>query len=132
MPRIMIIDDDAALREALTIRLKAAGFEVIASAHPDAALQPVLRLRPDLLLLDIDMPCYSGLDFHQCLRVTDRGRNIPVVYLSGHDTPSHRQEAFKQGARAFLTKPYDADTLLATINGVLQAEASRQETLAGH
>lgn len=125
MATLMIIDDDAGLRQSLSIRLRAAGFEVLAAAHPDAALSTILRVQPDLLLLDINMPHYSGLDFHQCLQVTERGRDIPIIYLSGHRTPAHLQDAYRQGARAFIVKPYDAHELLATITGVLESRAQR-------
>jgi len=120
----MIIDDDAALRNGLSIRLRSAGFKVLTAEHPDTVFNTVLRNQPDLVLLDIDMPHFSGLDFHECLRVTDRGRNIPIVYLSGMRSLSSRQDAFRQGARAFLTKPYDPHELLATVRGVLAASAN--------
>ena len=123
MPTIMIIDDDAGLRQSLSIRPRAAGFEVLAEAHPDVALSTVLRLQPDLLLLDINMPRYSGLDFHRCLQATERGRDIPIIYLSGLRTPAHIEDAYRQGARAFVAKPYDSQELLATITGVLESRA---------
>lgn len=123
MPVIFILDDDAHLRHGLSLRLQSAGFEVLAATHPEAALSVVLHNRPDLILLDIDMPRFSGLDFHECLRATDRGRNIPIIYLSGAGSPPNRQDAFRQGARAFVAKPYNPDELLATIRGVLEAPA---------
>ena len=82
---------------------------------------------PDLILLDIEMPNYNGLDFHECLRVTERGRNIPIIYLSGTGTPPNRRDAFRLGARAFVAKPYDVDELLATIRGVLEAVKPEKE-----
>lgn len=120
MPKVMVIDDDPGLRLALRLRLAAAGFEVLAAEHPTCALEPVLRARPDLIVLDIDMPHFSGLDFHQCLRGTRRGRDIPVVYLSGAGTPANREDAFRQGARAFISKPFDADELVATLRGLVR------------
>lgn len=119
----MIIDDDAALRRGMSVRLRAAGYTVLSAAHPDAALGLVLRERPDAILLDIEMPGFNGLDFHQCLRVTERAREIPVIYVSGRRTPSHVEDAFRQGARAFISKPYDPQELLAVVNGVLAAAA---------
>ena len=124
MATIMIVDDDAGLLQSLTIRLRAAGFKVLAAAHPDAALSTILREQPDLLLLDINMPHFSGLDFHQCLRVTERGRDIPIIYLSGQRTPAHIEDAYRQGARAFIVKPYDAHELLATIKGILESRVA--------
>ena len=123
MATVMIIDDDATLRRGLSIRLKAAQFDVVTAEHPDSALNLALRRRPDVILMDIEMPHFSGLDFHECLRVTERGRDIPVVYLSGVNSPSNLEDAFRQGARAFIAKPYDPHELLATIRGVLARQS---------
>lgn len=80
-----------------------------------------MRERPQVIILDVDMPCYSGPEFHHCLKFADRTRHIPVIYLSGHDTDSNRRVASEQGAVAFLTKPYDADELIRTIRSVALA-----------
>jgi two-component system, OmpR family, response regulator len=122
--RIMIIDDDAQIRAALLVRLRKAGFEVIDSGSPAEATQAILHDPPDLILLDIDMPQYNGLDFHECLKYADRGRGIPVVYLSGQNTPVFLEEAFRRGARAFIAKPYNPHELVAILRGVLGAEGT--------
>lgn len=118
--RILIVDDDSTLRAALAIRLRSAGFEVLDSAHPDLAVELAIRERPDLILLDINMPRYTGLEFHECLKFSKRGGEIPVVYLSGERDEVSRQTAMSQGARAFLHKPYQPETLIQTIRDVLQ------------
>lgn len=120
--RIMIIDDDAHLRAALAVRLRRARFEVIDSGSPEAAARIILHTPPDLILLDIDMPNYNGLDFHECLKYAERARHIPVVYLSGQSTPVFMEEAFRRGARAFIAKPYDPHELVAILRGVLGAD----------
>src|SRR6185503_9584338 len=106
MQTIVVVDDDDALRQALSIRLRAAGFEVLSSEHPDSALKLVLHHKPALLVLDIEMPGYTGLEFHECLQLSNRGRSIPVLYLTGRDSSSYRLRASKQGASGFMTKPY--------------------------
>ncbi len=122
VPTIMVIDDDAGVRQGLQVRLKSAGFDVLTAAHPEQAISVVMRERPDLILLDIDMPNFTGLDFHESLLVSRRAGRIPIVYLSGTGTPPNREDAFRQGARAFIAKPYDAHELVATIRGVLAGE----------
>lgn len=127
MPTILLIDDDASLRHGLSVRLRSAGYEVRSAGHPDAAINSALLEPPDLIILDVHMPRFNGPEFHDCLRFTDRGRRIPVVYLSGSNTAESREAALRRGALAFLSKPYDPDELLATINKVLHASRSSED-----
>ena len=119
--KILIVDDDQALTRALTVRLRAAGFHVDVSNSAYDATRVAPHARPDLIILDVDMPGYTGLEFHQCLQFTQRSRHIPVIYLSGHDTELNRRLAFEQGAATFLTKPYDADHLVTAIHSAIEA-----------
>ena len=121
MHKILIVDDDQSLTHALTVRLRAAGFHVDVSNSAYDATPMALHLRPDLMILDIDMPGYTGTEFHQCLQYSLRARNTPVIYLSGHDTEMNRRLAFEQGAATFLTKPYDADHLVTAIHSAIEA-----------
>lgn len=125
--RILIVDDDSTLRTALSVRLRSAGFEVLDSAHPDAAAELAIRERPDLILLDINMPRYTGLEFHECLKFSTRAREIPIVYLSGERDEISRQTAMKQGARAFVQKPYQPEALIQIICDVLQVSQSQAD-----
>jgi len=119
MPRILVVDDDVPLTRALERRLQAAGFDVRTVNHARAAAAVVFQYRPDLVLLDIEMPSYTGLEFHECLRGSDRGRGIPIVYMTGHDCSIYREQAREQGASGFLAKPYEASTLLDTVRETL-------------
>lgn len=118
-PKILVVDDDRPSSLALSVRLRAAGFEVHTAEDAEAASSIALHDRPDLILLDIDMPRYSGLEWHECLQFSERGRRIPVVYLSEHDTLTHRLLAHQQGARAFVGKPYETRRLLGTVQGIV-------------
>ena len=120
-PKTLIVDDDADLAHALSIRLRAAGFEVHVSHSAGEASSVVLHQRPHVILLDIGMPGFTGFEFHDCLRFAERGRDIPIVYVSAHDTPANRMVAYRQGARAFVAKPYDWDELLTTIRDVIES-----------
>ena len=79
-------------------RLRRAGFDTRAVETAEAASRVVFGMRPDLIILNIDTPRYSGVDFHEYLRTTDRGRSIPVLYLTRHDTWINREEACRLGA----------------------------------
>lgn len=118
-PTILVIDDDAGMRESMTIRLRSIGLDVLACDHPDAATDLVVRHHPDLILLDIEMPRFSGVEFHDTLRFSRRADGIPVIYVSGHVSPALIEEAYRQGARAFIKKPFDSAELVATVKGVL-------------
>jgi DNA-binding response OmpR family regulator len=122
-PRILVVDDDRPSTLALSVRLRAAGYEVLTAHDAEAASRLALRQRPDLMLLDIDMPHYSGLELHECLQFSERGRKIPVVYVSGDDSLSNRMLAQQHGARGFVSKPYEPRDLLRTIENVLFSSA---------
>lgn len=124
----MIIDDDPALRQVLTIRMLAAGYEVQTAQDSNDALEIVLKTPPDLIVLDIQMPHFSGLDFHRSMLKTEPGRTIPVIYLSGSGSAENRMIAARLGAKAFFDKPYDAIELLDTIGAVLSENASSTPT----
>lgn len=119
MSKILVVDDDKALTKAMALRLGAAGFEVHVCNDAHEASDTVVRCMPGAIVLDIDMPGYTGPEFHQCLQFTRRARHIPVIFLSGHDTEANRRIASVQGAAAFLTKPYDSDELIRTLHSVI-------------
>ncbi len=124
MPRVLVIDDDVHQTRVLEARLQAAGLEVLAVNDAHTATEIVFGFRPNVILLDINMPSYSGLEFHDCLQRVDRGKDIPVVYLTGHDNWVHREQARRQNAFAFLPKPYEASVLLETIRDALKSAGS--------
>ena len=119
MPKVLIVDDDPAMTLALAIRLRAAAFEVLTSNSAHEASPIAVRQRPDVILLDIDMPSFSGLEFHECLRNSERARTIPVIYISGVDSDTYRRVALQQGARGFVSKPFDMPKLLAVIQAAI-------------
>lgn len=119
MHKILVIDDDKGVTRALAIRLRSAGFEVVTCNAAEEASSAAVRERPAVIILDVDMPHYTGFEFHQCLQFAQRVCAVPVVYLSGHDTEVNRRMAAEQGAMAFVTKPYDSDQLMATIRSTI-------------
>jgi twitching motility two-component system response regulator PilH len=124
--RILIVDDDRTMVLALSVRLRKTGLEVLTCHNAYEAPQIVLRERPDAILLDIDMPHFTGLEVHECLRLAERSRRIPVIYVSGSISPIDRQVALRQGAKAFLVKPFETQALLDTIHTVLNEHGDEQ------
>lgn len=121
MARILLVDGDEVSLRGLENRLRAAGFEVIPAADAHEGGELAVRFRPDLIILDAELPSYSGLELHECLQFSDRTKDIPVLYLTASDSDSARTSAFQQGARAFIAKPYVPGRLIKTITSLLGA-----------
>jgi two-component system nitrogen regulation response regulator NtrX len=125
-PRILVIDDDAGIRDSLKMTLEYNDFECIGAATGQEGLTLAERESPDLVLLDIKMPGMDGMDVLGRLRSMDE--SIPVVMISGHGTTSTAVEAIKRGAVDFLDKPFEStDRLLVTIGNALEQRRLKDE-----
>jgi FixJ family two-component response regulator len=123
-----VVEDDDALRTALTRLLGASGYETRGYASAGEFLMQPLPERPGCLLLDLQLPGPSGLDLQEHLR--GRGVTLPVVFLTGRaDVPSSVR-ALKGGASDFLTKPVERDTLLSAVQRALAQDARHRESRA--
>jgi FixJ family two-component response regulator len=112
-PIVFVVDDDAALREALEVLIRYAGWrpETFASAHEFLARNRVDV--PSCLILDVALPDLSGLDVQK--RVVDRV-DMPIIFITGHGDVPMSVQAMKAGAVEFLTKPFSDDVLLDAID----------------
>lgn len=116
MYRILIADDEAIIREGLKCLLdwETLGFSIAGeAANGEQAYQEILRLRPDVALLDIRMPGMSGLDTLREIR--DAGYEGRIIILSGFSDFKYAQEAIRYGVQFYLTKPVDEDELAAAL-----------------
>jgi CheY-like chemotaxis protein len=117
---ILIAEDYLGLREALRLLLESEGYLVSTAADGQDALDAALRLQPDVLLTDIDMPRMSGYELRH--RLHEAGASVPVLFMSAD--PSVRSLAGEHGVAAALVKPFDPNDLLAAISrAVVQAAA---------
>lgn len=120
MKKILIVDDDANIRNALSIRLKAAGYGVMTSSSGFRGLVSVLKEKPDLIISDIWMP--HGVGFALAKRLEELNLNgIPIIFISAGTEPGLRQQAEDFGAAAFFEKPFHAEELM---NAVADAVAT--------
>jgi FixJ family two-component response regulator len=127
-PAVHLVDDDDALRTALSRLLRAAGYEVRVYASAAEFLMAGTGGMRGCLLLDVRMPGGpTGLELHQAL--VRQGGTLPVVFLTGHGDIPMSVQAVKNGAFDFLTKPVRRDDLLKTVAAALAAEESAR--LAG-
>ena len=118
MSTILVIDDDEYMRDLLRLHLSNAGYEVLLAEDAVVGGHSLLRQRPDLILLDVEMPFMNGLEFAKALKADPAVCDIPVVFVSSRDDCEDRAREF--GARAFLRKPLLADHLLATVAGYVE------------
>lgn len=125
MQKVLIVEPVSATARSIEHRLRQAGFEAHAVDTAGAASAIVFNMRPDLIILDIDTPRYSGIDFHEYLLTTRRGRGIPVLYLTRHDNWINREETHRLDAAGLLIKPCRKAALLTA---VFRALGSRRRT----
>ena len=117
--RILVIDDDPAIRNALRTTLRYEGYEVTCGNTGAEGLTLVEHERPDLVLLDVDLPGMDGLDVLRTLHATDA--SIQVVMMSGCDSAAIMTGAMQAGAVDYLVKPFEStDCLYRTIRRVIE------------
>ncbi|MGF6767869.1 FixJ family two-component response regulator [Paraburkholderia sp. GAS199] len=119
---VHVVDDDTALRTALTRILKHAGFTTRGYSSAGEFLIEPPAAPPGCLLVDLELPGPSGLDLQQALQ--RMGNAMPVVFISAHHDIPRTVRAIKAGACDFLLKPIDTQTLLATIEHALASAAA--------
>jgi two-component system nitrogen regulation response regulator NtrX len=124
--RVLVIDDEAAIRDSLRMTLEYAGYEFSGAATGQEGLALAERDAPDVVLLDIKMPGMDGMDVLTRLRAMNE--TTPVIMISGHGTTGTAVEAIKKGAVDFLDKPFEStERLLVTINNALEHGRLRDE-----
>lgn len=117
-PTVLVVDDERAMRDFFARSLRLAGFEVRTAADGISALNDIDRQRPDIVVLDLDMPIMNGFTVHEALRMQDATCDLPIVIVSGTGWESPSPVA------ARLDKPVPADQLIATIVDVLSRAAN--------
>jgi two-component system nitrogen regulation response regulator NtrX len=124
-PRILVIDDEAAIRDSLRMILEYEHYEFLGASNGPEGLAQVQRERPDLVLLDIKMPGMDGMEVLRKLRELDD--TLPVVIISGHGTLATAVEAIKAGATDFLDKPLSSERVIVTLHNALKQQELGRE-----
>ncbi|MEN8130128.1 MAG: phosphate regulon transcriptional regulator PhoB [Pseudomonadota bacterium] len=118
--RILVVDDEPAIREMISFTLIGAGFECDEAADTDEAAQRIAAYAPDLILLDWMLPGRSGLEFAQSLRRDVTTNDIPIIMLSARTEESHKVLGLNSGADDYVTKPFSPRELIARILAVMR------------
>jgi two-component system response regulator MprA len=119
--RVLVVDDDRAVRESLRRSLQFNGYTVELAADGQQAIDAVARQRPDAMVLDMMMPRVDGLEV--CRRLRSTGDDLPVLVLTARDAVSDRVAGLDAGADDYLPKPFALEELLARLRALLRRSA---------
>jgi two-component system, OmpR family, phosphate regulon response regulator PhoB len=123
MSRILVVEDEAAIAELISINLRHAGFEVTVAGDAEQAQAAVDAALPSLVVLDWMLPGQSGLALARRWRTEPRTRSLPIVMLTARAEESDLVSGLDAGADDYLTKPFSANELLARIRALLRRRA---------
>src|SRR5258705_7295016 len=123
--RILVIDDEAAIRDSLRMTLEYEGYEFIGAATGQEGIALAEREAPDLVLLDVKMPGMDGIEVLE--RLHPMNDTLPIVVVSGHGTISTAVEATKKGAFDFIEKPFPSERVLVSLRNALDSRQLRDE-----
>ena len=116
--RILLVDDEPALRELLRVTFESADVNVEEASSGIEAQARIRRRRPDVIVLDLRMPGMSGVELCERLKADERTRSIPIVLLTGADEPAEVRRAQRAGAAAVVHKPFSPLDLVAVVDRV--------------
>ncbi|WP_127533123.1 response regulator transcription factor [Paenibacillus kobensis] len=119
MAKILVVDDDANIRELSSLFLRREGFEVIQAVDGEDALRQLESVRPDMAIMDIMMPRLDGWALCEALR-SSYGHDIPLLMLTAKGETAHKVRAFELGADDYMVKPFDPIELTARVKALLK------------
>ncbi len=124
MLRVLVVDDEMAIRRTLAVNLKARGYECVVAEGGRQALVLAAERHPDAVILDLGLPDLNGIEVVRSLR---RWSNVPVVILSARDTERDKVAALDAGADDYVSKPFGMDELFARLRAALRRQQPAAE-----
>jgi two-component system response regulator MprA len=119
--RVLVVDDDRAVREALRRALTLAGYEVQIAEDGELALELIAQSVPDAVVLDLGLPGIDGLEV--CRRIRRLGNRVPILVLTARDAVADRIDGLDVGADDYMVKPFDVGELKARVRALLRRAA---------
>lgn len=129
--KLLLVDDEPGLREAVQAYLEAENFDVRTASNASEGWELVQQETPDLLITDIMMPRVDGYQFLQQLREDPRYSALPVVFLTAKGMTGDRIQGYEAGADAYLPKPFDPEELVAIVKNLLRRRTAASTEEAG-
>ena len=120
MSTVLIVEDSITQREMITDLLKASGLTVSHACYGEEALETIQSIPPDLVVLDIVMPRMNGYEVCRRLKSDPKTQNVPVVMCSSKGEEFDRYWGIKQGADAYIAKPFQPTELVGTVKQLLR------------
>ncbi len=120
MSEVLLVDDSQVYQEAISDLLKRNGLKVVIACDGVEAIEKIQQSSPDLVVLDVVMPRMNGYEVCRKLKADAKTRNVPVVMCSSKNMEFDRYWALKNGADAYITKPFEEVELIGTIKQLLR------------
>jgi DNA-binding response OmpR family regulator len=128
---ILLVDDDQDLLTALSGSLRQRGYEVAVAQDAVAAMSAAVKLRPQVIILDVGLPGGEGIVVMKRMHALPQLAGVPVIMMSGRDPQRYREEALAAGADVYFTKPVDAEDLVAAIRSATGEDDDERDAAAG-
>lgn len=119
-PVILVADDHPHICMLLENVLESDGYDVIVAQNGLEAIQRTLVTKPDLVIVDGNMPVMDG--WETCVRIRDQHPSVPILMLTVHTEQQHRERSYASGATMYMPKPFDADVLLQVVAQLVAAQ----------
>lgn len=125
MSKILVVDDDEAVQQMLSLQLKARGYNVALAFDSASTMRIAREEAPDLILLDLGLPAGDGFLLMEELKADTYTASIPVIVLTGRDAEGNQEKAYETGAVDFFQKPINSSWLLRAIEGALAQDSEK-------
>ncbi|ENV12948.1 Hpt domain-containing protein [Acinetobacter schindleri] len=119
---VMIVDDSVTVRKVTSRLLERQGYDIVTAKDGVDAIEQLENVRPDLMLLDIEMPRMDGFEVTNLVRHHDIHRNLPIIMITSRTGEKHRERAFSLGVTHYMGKPFQEAELLANVQELIAAQ----------
>lgn len=120
MARILVVDDEPHILKLVSFALTKAGHEIFEASDAMSGIESAVEKRPDLILMDVMMPCMTGFEALERLKNNPDTKTIPVVMLSAKSQSYEQEEGLRRGALKYICKPFTPKVLVQTVGEILE------------